>query len=56
MKVEGESGVILKNVDKSEYVSLVLNETFNAKGGGDEGVFVKEGKLHVYEKGWFDMG
>ena len=50
MKVEGKSRVVLANIDKVEYVILMLNEAFNEKGGGEERVAVEVESVHVYEK------
>ena len=47
MKVEGEGGVVFTNVDKVEYVILMLNEAFDEKGGGEERVGVKVASVHV---------
>ena len=47
MKVESESGVVLADVDKVEYIILMLNEAFNEKGGGEERVGVEVASVHV---------
>ena len=47
MEIEGKGGVILADVDKVEYIILILNEAFNEKGGGKEGVGVEVASVHV---------
>ena len=47
MEVESKGGVILANVDEVEHVILMLDEAFNEKGGGEEGVVVEVASVHV---------
>ena len=47
MEVEGESGVVLADVDEIEHIIFMLNKTFNEEGGGEEGVGVEVASVHV---------
>ena len=47
MKVEGKGGVVLANIDKVEYIILMLNEAFDEKGSGEERVVVEVASVHV---------
>ena len=47
MEVEGESRIVLADIDEIEYVILMLNEAFDEEGGGEEGVGVKVASVHV---------
>ena len=51
MKVEGESGIVLADIDEIEHIILMLNEAFDEEGGGEEGVVVEVASVHVYEEG-----
>ena len=47
MEVEGESGIVLADVDKVEHIILMLNEAFDEEGGGEERVGVEVASVHV---------
>ena len=50
MEVKSEGGVIFASIDKIEHIVIILNETFNEKGGSKEGVGVEVAGVHVYEE------
>ena len=47
MEVEGKGRVVLADVDEIEHIILMLDKTFNEKGGGEEGVIVEVASVHV---------
>jgi len=52
VKVEGEGGVIVTEVDENEDVALLLEEAFDEGKGVSERGGVEEGRRHC-ERDWF---
>ena len=48
MEVEGKSRVVSTGVDKIEHIVIILYETFNEEGGGEERIGVEVAGVHVY--------
>jgi hypothetical protein len=47
VEIEGKGGVILTLIDNVEDVVFVLKKTFDEEGGGDKGLGVENGSVHV---------